>query len=85
MMLTVVEEGTEDGCMGQEVGVADDDFFFACPGERHIETTVDERTCEGVGEGGGGEELQLVLIPRRETIDNDVALRALIAFDSIYR
>jgi chromosome segregation ATPase len=38
-----------------------------------------------LGEGGGGEELQLVLVPRRETIDNDVALRALIAFDSIYR
>lgn len=83
MGLAVVYEGLEDGGLGENDGIAHDDLTLAGTSEGDIETAVDEGSADRIKEGGRGEELQLVFMAHGEAVDDDVALRALIALDGV--
>ena len=64
--------------MAEEVGTAHDDGLQAGSGEGNIEFAVDEGAVI-IGEGGGGEEVELVAVGYAKAIDDNVTLAALIA------
>ena len=63
--------------MAEEVGTAHDDGLQAGSGEGNIEFAVDEGAVI-IGEGGGGEEVELVAVSYAKAIDDNVTLAALI-------
>ena len=58
--------------------------LFAGPRHGNVQLAVDD-TAIVVLEAGGGEELQLVVVADGEVVDDDVALRALVALNGVYR
>ena len=73
----VIHELTEEGDVSEEVGTPHDDGLQAGSGEGNIEFAVDEGAVI-IGEGGGGEEIELVAAGYAKAVNDDVALAALI-------
>ncbi len=78
----VVEQLTEEGHAAQQLGIAGEDELATGACQCHVQLSVYECAVV-VGERGGGEELQLGGLADRKRVDDDVALRALIAFYSV--
>ena len=81
LFFVFLDERLEEGVGRQDMGVAGDNHLFARASDGDIELAVDDVAV--FLETVAGEEVELVAVLDGERIDDDVALAALVALDSI--
>lgn len=81
-LLDIFNQRAENCGRGEEPGVAREDEELARTGHGHVELAVDDQAVR-VGEGVLGEEAELRRTLDRESIDDVLALTALIALDGV--
>lgn len=81
VLLDILDEAVEHLALLERRDVAREDELLARPCERHVEFAVDDAPI--LGKRVGGEELELVALLNGERIDNDIALRPLVALHGV--